>query len=56
MDGLDRVLLPQHIKTQLDAQHAVQINDGPFEAKACHMVEVIRSHRHLLAQQYGRYE
>ena len=48
MDGLDRVLPPQHIKTQLDAWHAIQINDGPFETKADHVVEVIGNHCYLL--------
>ena len=46
-DGPSRVLPLQHVKTQLDAQHAIQINDGPFKAKASHAVEVIGSHRHL---------
>ena len=46
-DGLGRVLPPQHVKTQLDAQHTIQINDGPFKAMASHAVEVIGSHRHL---------
>ena len=43
-----RVLPLQHVKTQLDAWHIVQTDNGPFEAKASHAVEVIRSHCHLL--------
>ena len=30
-----------------DAWHIVQTDDGPFEAKADHVVEVVGSHRHL---------
>ena len=46
-NGLSGVLPPQHVKTQLDAQYVIQVNDGPFEAKADHAVEVIGSHCHL---------
>ena len=37
----------QHVETQLDAWHIIQVDDGPFEAKADHAVEVIRSHYYL---------
>ena len=47
-NGLSGVLPPQHVETQLDAQHAIQTDDGPFKAKVGHVVEVVRSHRHLL--------
>ena len=46
-NGFSGVLPPQHVETQLDARHADQIDDGPFEAKASHVVEVIGSHYHL---------
>ena len=46
-NGLSGVLPPQHVKTQLDAQYVIQVNDGPFEAKANYAVEIIRSHRYL---------
>ena len=36
MNALSGVFPPQHVKTQLDARHADQIEDGPFEAKANH--------------------
>ena len=47
-NGLSRVLSPQHVKTQLDAWHNIQINNGPFKAKAYHAMEVIGSHCYLL--------
>ena len=47
VDGLSGVLPPQHVKTQLDAWHTVQIDDGTFEAKAGHVVKVVQSHCHL---------
>ena len=47
VDGLSGVLPPQHVKTQLDAWHTIQIDDGTFEAKAGHVVKVVRSHCHL---------
>ena len=46
-DGLSGVLPPQHVETQLDARHTIQVDDGPFEVKTVHAVEVIGSHRHL---------
>ena len=39
--------LPQHVETQLDARYTVQVDDGPFEAKTNHAVEVVGSHHHL---------
>ena len=47
MDGLSEVLPPQHVETQLDARHAIQVDDGPFEAKVIHVVEVVGGHYHL---------
>ena len=41
------MLPPQHVETQLDARHTVQTDDGPFKAKASHVVKVVGSHRHL---------
>ena len=46
-EGLGRVLPPQHVETQLDAQHTIQVDDSPFEAKVGHTVKVIGSHRHF---------
>ena len=46
-NGLSGVLPPQHVETQLDARHTIQVDDGPFEVKIVHAVEVIGSHRHL---------
>ena len=47
VDGLDRVLPPQHVKSQIDAWHSIQVDDGPFEAKTSHVVEVVGSNNHL---------
>ena len=46
-DGLNGVLPPQHVETPLDARHAIQTDDGPFKAKADHVVKVIWSHHHF---------
>ena len=47
VDGLNRVLPPQHVNAQLDTRHAIQIDDGPLKAKASQVIKVIGSHRHL---------
>ena len=46
-NGLDGILPTQPVETQLDARHAIQADDGPFEAKASHAVEVLGSHHKL---------
>ena len=53
VDGLSRVLPPQHVDAQLHTQHAIQTNDGPLGDKTDHAVKVIVISPTQQCERYG---